>query len=66
MLLKPQKFEVPFPIRARPPPKLLEYYTSDEHRGYLSPSYSLTYQEFIKDMHKNGIRVSPNGQGMMD
>lgn len=66
LLLKPEKFEAPYPIRARPPPKLLEYYTMDEHRGYLSPSYSLIYQDFIKDMHKNGIRVSPNGQGRID
>lgn len=44
LLLKPEKFEVPFPIRARPPPKLLSYYTSDEHRGYLSPSYSMLYK----------------------
>jgi large subunit ribosomal protein L15 len=34
-LLKPEKFEV-LPKQARPPPKLLPYYTSWKHRGYLS------------------------------
>ena len=66
LLLKPEKFEVPFPIRARPPPKLLSYYTSDEHRGYLSPSYSMLYKEFVADMHKNGVHVSPNGEGRLE
>ena len=66
LLLKPEKFEVPFPIRARPPPKLLSYYTSDEHRGYLSPSYSMLYKEFVADLHKNGVHVSPNGEGRLE
>jgi large subunit ribosomal protein L15 len=34
-LLKPEKFEI-LPRRARPPPKLMPYYLSDENRGYLS------------------------------
>ena len=66
LLLKPEKFMAPYPLRARPPPKLLEYYTSDEHRGYLSPSYSGIYQEFLKDMHANGYSVSPNGSGRIE
>ena len=35
-LLKPEKFAI-IPKRARPPPKLMPYYTSHENRGYLSP-----------------------------
>jgi large subunit ribosomal protein L15 len=35
-LLKPEKFEV-IPKRARPPPKLMQYYTDYDKRGYLSP-----------------------------
>ena len=35
-LLKPEKFEL-LPRRAAPPRKYVEYYTSDENRGYLSP-----------------------------
>lgn len=35
-LLKPEKFEV-IPKRARPPPKLMQYYTDFDKRGYLSP-----------------------------
>lgn len=66
LLLKPQKFVPPYPLRARPPPRLMEYYTSDEHRGYLSPSYSLVYQEFLKDMHATGNVVSPNGNGRIE
>ncbi len=34
-LLKPEKFEV-LPRFAKPPPKLMPYYTSDAKRGYLS------------------------------
>lgn len=34
-LLKPHKFKV-LPRRAKPPPKLMPYYTSFEKRGYLS------------------------------
>eukprot|EP00944_MAST-04C_sp_MAST-4C-sp1_P002108 g2108.t1 len=37
VLLKPEKFEEPLPKRARPPPKLLKYYTSDHHRGEFAP-----------------------------
>jgi len=39
-LLKPHKFEI-IPKRARPPPKLMPYYTSYENRGYLSPEVQL-------------------------
>jgi len=35
-LLKPEKFDL-LPRRSRPPPKYMEYYTSNETRGYLSP-----------------------------
>lgn len=66
MLLKPERFAPPYPLRARPPPKLMAYYLKDENRGYLSPYYSLLYQEFVKDMHKNGYCVSPNGRGMLE
>lgn len=66
LLLKPQKFIPPYPLRARPPPKLLAYYTSDEHRGYLSPSYTKVYQDFLKDMHACGYIVSPNGAGRIE
>lgn len=66
LLLKPHKFQVPYPLRARPSPKLMSYYTSDEHRGYLSPSYSAVYQSFLEDMHQRGICVSPNGQGRIE
>ncbi len=34
-LMKPHKFEL-LPKRARPPPKLLPYYTNYKNRGYLS------------------------------
>ena len=60
MLLKPERFAPPYPLRARPPPKLMAYYLKDENRGYL------LYQEFVKDMHKNGYCVSPNGRGMLE
>ncbi|OAO15589.1 50S ribosomal protein L15 [Blastocystis sp. ATCC 50177/Nand II] len=66
MLLKPDRFVPPYPLRARPPPKLMGYYLKDENRGYLSPSYSATYQEFVKDMHKHGYCVSPNGRGQLE
>lgn len=39
-LLKPERFEV-LPKRARPPPKLMPYYTSYENRGYLSAKVQL-------------------------
>merc|ERR1719223_1131373 len=39
-LLKPEKFDV-IPRRARPPPKLMQYYTDYEKRGYLSPEIQL-------------------------
>ena len=35
-LLKPDKFDI-IPRRAKPPPKLMPYYTEYENRGYLSP-----------------------------
>jgi len=39
-LLKPHKFDI-IPKQARPPPKLMTYYTSYENRGYLSPEVQL-------------------------
>jgi len=39
-LLKPEKFDV-LPRRARPPPKLMQYYTDYDKRGYLSPEVQL-------------------------
>ena len=39
-LLKPEKF-VTIPRRARPPPRLMDYYTSDETRGEFSPFVQL-------------------------
>jgi ribosomal protein L15, bacterial/organelle len=39
-LLKPEKFEI-IPKRARPPPKLMQYYTDYEKRGFLSPEIQL-------------------------
>ena len=39
-LLKPHKFDI-IPKRARPPPKLMTYYTNYEKRGYLSPQIQL-------------------------
>ena len=45
-LLKPQKFDV-IPKRARPPPKLMPYYTSYENRGYLSPQVQLRQKKGI-------------------
>mmetsp|Transcript_9866 Transcript_9866/g.11261 ORF Transcript_9866/g.11261 Transcript_9866/m.11261 type:complete len:225 (-) Transcript_9866:92-766(-) len=38
--LRPEKFNV-LPQRARPPPKLMPYYTNFENRGYLSPEIQL-------------------------
>mmetsp|Transcript_6383 Transcript_6383/g.7736 ORF Transcript_6383/g.7736 Transcript_6383/m.7736 type:complete len:261 (+) Transcript_6383:360-1142(+) len=38
--LRPDKFDV-LPKRARPPPKLMPYYTNYENRGYLSPEIQL-------------------------
>jgi len=40
VLLKPHRFDI-IPKRARPPPKLMSYYTSYENRGYLSPQVQL-------------------------
>jgi len=39
-LLKPEKFDI-IPKRARPPPKLMQYYTDDDKRGYLSSKVEL-------------------------
>jgi len=39
-LLKPEKFDI-IPKRARPPPKLMQYYTDYDKRGYLSPEIEL-------------------------
>ncbi len=45
-LLKPEKFDI-IPKRARPPPKLMQYYTDYEKRGYLSPEIQLKKLEKI-------------------
>lgn len=39
-LLKPEKFDI-IPKRARPPPKLMQYYTDFDKRGFLSPEVQL-------------------------
>mmetsp|Transcript_7039 Transcript_7039/g.10403 ORF Transcript_7039/g.10403 Transcript_7039/m.10403 type:complete len:322 (-) Transcript_7039:82-1047(-) len=39
-LLKPHRFDI-LPKRASPPPKLMEYYTSYDKRGYLSPEVQM-------------------------
>jgi len=42
LLLKPEKFEGrPIPRRARPPNKLMEYYTNPANRGYLADPVEL-------------------------
>jgi len=33
--VKPEKFDI-LPRQAAPPPKYMDYYTSDENRGFLS------------------------------
>jgi large subunit ribosomal protein L15 len=48
-LLKPYKFDI-LPRFARPPPKYMEYYTSNETRGYLSP---------LMQMKKLGLSYTP-------
>ena len=48
-LLKPEKFDI-IPRRARPPPRLMQYYTDHEKRGYLSPEKQLQkVQEMLGD-----------------
>mmetsp|Transcript_973 Transcript_973/g.1770 ORF Transcript_973/g.1770 Transcript_973/m.1770 type:complete len:318 (-) Transcript_973:1282-2235(-) len=37
VLLSPDKFPLPLPKQARPPPRLMPYYTNWKNRGYLSP-----------------------------
>lgn len=48
VLLKPEKFEEPLPKRARPPPKLLKYYTSNHHRGEFAPGIHEKKTEIIE------------------
>ena len=44
-LTKPEKFEEGMvPRRARPPPKMLEYYIQHKNRGYLSKEIQLKRQ----------------------
>ena len=43
-LLKPEKFDI-IPKRARPPPRLMQYYTDYDKRGYLSPEVQLKILE---------------------
>lgn len=45
-LLKPHRFDI-IPKRARPPPKLMPYYTSYENRGYLSPQVQLRHRGVV-------------------
>jgi len=51
VLLKPEKFDI-IPKRARPPTKLIPYYTNYKNRGYLSP-------ELQFKMLKERLKVSP-------
>ena len=44
--LKPEKFER-IPMRARPKPRLMKYYTNFEKRGYLSPEMQWRKQQQI-------------------
>lgn len=69
-LIKPYKFDI-IPKRARPPPKYIEYYTSNENRGYLSPliqmrKLGLKYEPVILDPKPTGtdeIKASPSPEG---
>ena len=56
VLLKPEKFEGlgPLPRRARPPPKLMKYYTSDEKRGEFSV--------FVRNRDSNNNTVVGEGE----
>ena len=56
VLLKPEKFEGlgPLPRRARPPPKLMNYYTSDEKRGEFSV--------FVRNRDSNNNTVVGEGE----
>ena len=48
-LLKPEKFDI-IPKRASPPPKLMQYYTDYDNRGYLSPEVQLKkLKESVKE-----------------
>lgn len=49
-LLKPHKFDI-IPKRARPPPKLMTYYTNYDKRGYLSPQIQL--RDLKKKLNKS-------------
>ena len=56
-LLKPHKFESGMmPRRARPPPKMREYYTQFENRGYLSLEIQL--QQQLKKLGVDNIDVT--------
>ena len=57
-LLKPEKFDI-IPKRAGPPPKLMQYYTDYDKRGYLSPEVQL--RKLKEGFEKNEeIEVSEN------
>ena len=59
-LLKPEKFEV-IPKRARPPPKLMQYYTDYDKRGYLSPEVQLKkVKEMLGDAGADKVSNSNN------
>ena len=44
--LKPYKFDI-LPRRARPPPKIIDYYRSFENRGELSPEMQLSQVRLV-------------------
>ena len=41
VMLRPDKFEEPLPRQAKPPPRIMSYYTHWKHRGYLSPQHQM-------------------------
>ncbi|XP_073257454.1 large ribosomal subunit protein uL15-like [Porites lutea] len=52
VLLKPEKFEGrPIPRRARPPNKLMEYYTNPKNRGYLADPVELEKARNVNRLH---------------
>eukprot|EP00588_Corethron_pennatum_P010763 CAMPEP_0194279988 /NCGR_PEP_ID=MMETSP0169-20130528/14984_1 /TAXON_ID=218684 /ORGANISM="Corethron pennatum, Strain L29A3" /LENGTH=325 /DNA_ID=CAMNT_0039024525 /DNA_START=54 /DNA_END=1031 /DNA_ORIENTATION=- len=59
-LLKPDKFAV-LPRRAKPPPKLMTYYTSYDKRGFLAPEVQLRDNLGINAVEK--ISETGNKQG---
>jgi len=67
-LLKPQKFEL-LPRRARPPPKLMNYYLDKTKAGYLSPEIQIrnmkmfgyvTSEEKLREQHDAVMKLKFN------